>query len=64
MANDVPCDFVAYPQSGHTTDEVALILDAFERNLAWFDYWLLDTPTPGWDLSGYDIWKQTHHGTG
>jgi len=57
VGRGVPCDFVAYPRSGHGIDEVALLLDAQQRHLAWFDYWLLDQPTPGWDLSRFDGWK-------
>jgi len=42
----VPFEFVVYPRTGHTTDEVALLRDDYQRDLSWFDYWLRDLPVP------------------
>ena len=36
----VPSEFVVYPRTGHGAEEPVLLLDSFERNLAWFDRWL------------------------
>jgi len=36
----VPSRFVVYPRTGHGPDEPLLLLDSFERNVAWFDRWL------------------------
>jgi dipeptidyl aminopeptidase/acylaminoacyl peptidase len=37
----VPSKFIVYPRTGHGVEEPVLLLDSFERNLAWFDRWLL-----------------------
>lgn len=36
----VPSMLIMYPRSGHGLTEPALLMDAYRRNLAWFDYWL------------------------
>lgn len=41
----VPSVLVVYPRTGHGIDEPLLLLDSFERNLAWFERWLLTEPT-------------------
>jgi dipeptidyl aminopeptidase/acylaminoacyl peptidase len=38
---NVPSLYVVYPRSGHSIDEPRLRQDSFERQLAWFDYWVL-----------------------
>ena len=37
----VPSLYIVYPRSGHSIDEPRLRQDSFERQLAWFDYWML-----------------------
>ena len=37
----VPSLYIVYPRSGHSIDEPQLRRDSFERQLAWFDYWML-----------------------
>jgi dipeptidyl aminopeptidase/acylaminoacyl peptidase len=37
----IPSLYIVYPRSGHSIDEPKLRLDSFERQLAWFDYWVL-----------------------
>jgi dipeptidyl aminopeptidase/acylaminoacyl peptidase len=36
----VPSELIVYPRTGHGADEPLLLLDSFERNLAWFEKWL------------------------
>ena len=46
---NVPVQMVVYPRQPHAIQEPKLLLDAMERNLAWFERWLLkneDSP-PG-----------------
>jgi hypothetical protein len=35
---------VVYPRQPHAIQEPKLLLDAMERNLAWFERWLLKNP--------------------
>ncbi len=37
---------VVYPRTPHGIEEPRLLLDCMERNLAWFDRWLLKAETP------------------
>jgi dipeptidyl aminopeptidase/acylaminoacyl peptidase len=37
----VPSLLVVYPRTGHGIEEPLLREDSFQRNLAWFDYWVL-----------------------
>jgi dipeptidyl aminopeptidase/acylaminoacyl peptidase len=37
----VPSQLVVYPRTGHGVEEPLLREDSFERNLAWFDHWVL-----------------------
>jgi len=41
----VPSEFVVYPRTGHGITEPVLIKDSYDRNLEWFDYWVLDKAT-------------------
>jgi dipeptidyl aminopeptidase/acylaminoacyl peptidase len=41
----VPVEFVVFPRTGHITTEPVLIRDAFKRNLDWFGYWILGSPS-------------------
>lgn len=55
----VPSEWYVYPRSGHGWDEPLLQQDAFRRHIAWFDYWLLDSPHPDQEKQArYDAWKQ------
>lgn len=61
----IPCEFVVYPRSGHMLTEPALLLDSFNRNLAWFDYWLRDKPYPDLERQKvYDTWEKTQAARG
>jgi dipeptidyl aminopeptidase/acylaminoacyl peptidase len=56
----VPAEFYVYPRSGHGWDEPRLMQDAFQRHLAWFDYWIKDKPyTDAQKQSAYDEWKRS-----
>jgi dipeptidyl aminopeptidase/acylaminoacyl peptidase len=37
----VPSLYIVYPRTGHGIDEPKLMVDSYERQLAWFDYWVL-----------------------
>ncbi|MFN6108676.1 MAG: alpha/beta fold hydrolase [Planctomycetaceae bacterium] len=41
---NVPVQMVVYPRQPHAIQEPKLLLDAMERNLAWFERWLLKNP--------------------
>jgi dipeptidyl aminopeptidase/acylaminoacyl peptidase len=41
----VPSQLVVYPRTGHGVEEPLLREDSFERNIAWFDYWVLGQGT-------------------
>jgi len=45
---NVPVQMVVYPRQPHAIQEPKLLLDAMDRNLAWFERWLLTNP----DASG------------
>ncbi|MFT3790423.1 MAG: prolyl oligopeptidase family serine peptidase [Rudaea sp.] len=38
---NVPSMFIVYPRSGHGNDEPKLLMDSYQRQLNWFDYWVL-----------------------
>jgi len=42
----VPVEMVIYPRQDHGPTEPRLIMDIMERNIAWFDRWLLQDGTP------------------
>lgn len=55
----VPSIWRIYPRSGHGWDEPALVKDAYEHHIAWFDYWLLDKPYPDARRQvDFDTWKR------
>ena len=37
---NVPSMFIVYPRSGHGNDEPKLLIDSYQRQLEWFDYWV------------------------
>jgi len=41
---NVPVQMVVYPRQPHAIQEPKLLLDAMDRNLAWFERWLLNNP--------------------
>jgi len=41
----VPSEFVVFPRTGHVTTEPKLIADAYDRNLEWFNFWLMGIAT-------------------
>lgn len=54
----VPSEWFVYPRSYHGWDEPVLLLDAFNRHIDWFNYWINDEPvTDGAWLERYDEWK-------
>jgi hypothetical protein len=56
---DIPSELVVYA-AGHGWTLPSQVKDSYERNIAWFDYWLLDKPYP--DASrqvDYDSWKRS-----
>jgi len=58
----VPAEFYVYPRSGHGWDEPRLMQDAFQRHIAWFDYWIKGKPyTDAKKQSAYDEWKQSRN---
>ena len=55
----VPSEFWIYPRSGHGWDEPLLKQDAFNRHIAWFDYWLKGKPYPDKKKQAeYDAWRR------
>jgi hypothetical protein len=51
----VPSEWYVYPRSGHGWDEPGLMLDAYRRHVAWFDYWIHGKPYPDASkLGGYE----------
>ncbi|MFQ6081859.1 MAG: prolyl oligopeptidase family serine peptidase [Candidatus Aminicenantia bacterium] len=41
--NNVPVEFVIYPRQGHSIREPKLRRDSMERNIKWFNKWILQT---------------------
>lgn len=61
---DVPSEFWVYPRSGHGWDEPRLKQDAYQRHIAWFDYWIKDHSYPDPRKQPvYDAWKKKRSGT-
>ncbi len=57
----VPSEFYVYPRSGHGWDEPRLRQDSFQREIAWFDYWVKGKPYPDVKKQeAYDAWKRAH----
>lgn len=55
----VPSIWRIYPRSGHGWDEPLLVKDAYEQQIAWWDYWLLDRPYPdAQHQAEFDAWKR------
>jgi dipeptidyl aminopeptidase/acylaminoacyl peptidase len=50
---EVPVQMVVYPRQPHAIQEPKLLLDAMDRNLAWFERWVLkhNDPAAGGDAS-------------
>jgi dipeptidyl aminopeptidase/acylaminoacyl peptidase len=55
----IPVEWWVYPRSGHGwSQDPALLLDSYERNIAWFEYWLRDRPYPDQAKQArYDRWR-------
>ncbi len=55
----VPSEFVLYPRTGHTIDRPAQEVESMERNLDWFDYWMLGKKDPSPNKAEqYKRWQQ------
>ncbi len=55
----VPSEFFIYPRSGHGWDEPLLKQDAFNRHIAWFNYWIKGQPYPDKKKQAeYDAWRE------
>jgi hypothetical protein len=56
---DIPSEFVVYPRSTHNFYvEPQLARNSYDRDLAWFDYWLKDKPYPDTQRElEYNQWK-------
>lgn len=59
----IPHELVIYPETGHGITSAALRLDSMERNLDWFDYWMLgrEDPAPG-KAGRYARWEAMKRG--
>ena len=42
----VPHELVIYPKTGHNIDSPILLLESANRNLDWFEYWILGHKDP------------------
>jgi len=40
--HEVPVELIVYPNEGHIKNQPAHKLIVYERNLAWFKFWLLE----------------------
>lgn len=55
----VPTEFIVYPQTGHNPTMPKLQKESAERNLAWFEFWLLDRECPdSGDCTRYVRWEK------
>lgn len=55
----MPTEFIVYPQTGHNPTIPQLQEESAARNLAWFEFWLLDREcTAGDDGKRYQRWRQ------
>lgn len=55
----VPSEFWVYPRSGHGWHEPLLKQDAFNRHIAWFNYWIKGQPYPDKKKQAeYDAWRK------
>jgi hypothetical protein len=55
----MPSEFIVYPQTGHNPTIPKLQKESAERNLSWFDFWLLDREcTGGGDCAAYARWRE------
>jgi len=55
----IPHEFVIYPKTGHNISSPRLELESMNRNLDWFDFWMLDKQDPDpKKQSQYERWKQ------
>jgi dipeptidyl aminopeptidase/acylaminoacyl peptidase len=54
----VPNELVVYPKTGHNIASPVLQLESMNRNLDWFDYWLLGKRNPAPEKqSEYERWE-------
>ncbi len=61
----VPSELLVYPRSGHSWAEPLLVLDSYNRNLVWFDYWLRDKAHPDKRKeAAYNRWKRQRTAAG
>ena len=55
----MPTEFIVYPQTGHNPTIPKLQKESAARNLAWFEFWLLDRECKvGDDGKRYLRWRQ------
>ena len=55
----VPHELVIYPKTGHNISSPALMLESINRNLDWFDYWMLGKRNPDPSKHGqYTRWEE------
>ncbi|MBL8269713.1 prolyl oligopeptidase family serine peptidase, partial [Steroidobacter sp.] len=55
----LPAELHVIPRSGHGWEEPLLLKDAYERQVAWLDYWLLRKPLSDNERQArYDQWQQ------
>jgi dipeptidyl aminopeptidase/acylaminoacyl peptidase len=53
----MPAELIVYPQTGHNPTMPKLQKESAQRNLAWFEFWLLDRECPGGgDCTRYARW--------
>ena len=56
----IPHEFVIYPKTGHNISSPRLELESMNRNLDWFDFWMLGKQDPDPKKhQQYERWKQT-----
>lgn len=60
----VPHEFVLYRDTGHNVAEPRVMLEVMERNLEWFEFWLLGREQPRASKSAqYKRWRELKDGT-
>jgi dipeptidyl aminopeptidase/acylaminoacyl peptidase len=55
----VPHELIVYPKTGHNMSRPAQEAESMERNLDWFDYWMLGKTDPSAEKQAqYERWKR------
>ena len=55
----VPHEMVIYPKTGHNLSSLTLMVESINRNLDWFDYWMLGKKNPDPSTHGqYARWEE------